>query len=385
MQFPFSVYSLSLKLAERASYWNPEVIPEDWHMFLRCFYATAGRAHVLPLYMPVGCECVAAETPLGSLGACYTQSKRWQWGVSDIGFIIVMSARACASCAIGPVPLIRVLCAAIEHHLIYPVMWVAVALSPWILGRHWAGATQFAFVTWITFVVLNWSCLVALDSAYRKKLTTGRMHFRCEAGSLCTTGALRRVGSLALFPLADVLLFVVPSFHAHARMALSTQFDYIVAPKVVSIPKTCTTTPPLVSGRVTGRTEQQVANREEEEIGELTRKTACQPPAHNASSDPGSHSPSPSSVMASLRGYLKGGATADETAPLIRLVHDHDHGAINGSRSNGGSSDGGAFLKAIRVQPPTVVFSTSNKTCKTSGPRPAFPPAHFSADLVNAH
>lgn len=166
-------------------------------------------------------------------------------------------------------------------------------------------------------------------------------------------------------------------------------FDYIVAPKVVSIPKTCTTTPPLVSGRVTGRTEQQVANREEEEIGELTRKTACQPPAHNASSDPGSHSPSPSSVMASLRGYLKGGATADEAAPLIRLVHDHDHGAINGSRSKGDSSgdSGGAFLlKPVRVQPPTVVFSTSNKTSdKTSGPSPAFPPARFSADLVNVH
>ena len=362
MQFPFSVYSLSLKLAERASYWNPEVIPEDWHMFLRCFYATAGRAHVLPLYMPVGCECVAAETPLGSLGACYTQSKRWQWGVSDIGFIIVMSARACVSCAIGPVPLIRVLCAAIEHHLIYPVMWVAVALSPWILGRHWAGATQFAFVAWMTFLVLNWSCLFALDLAYRKTLTAGRMHFRCEAGSLCTTGALRRVGSLALFPLADVLFFVVPSFHAHARMAISTQFDYIVAPKVVSIAKT-----PTPASRV-GTTDQT----------EQTLETACQPLA-------GSLSPSPSSVMASLRGYLKGGATADETAPLIRLVHDHDHGAINGSRSNGGSGDGEAFLKAIRVQPPTFVFSTSNKTCKTSGPSPAFPPAHFSADLVNAH
>ena len=30
----------------------------------------------------------------------------------------------------------------------------------------------------------------------------------------------------------DLLLFVLPSLHAHARMALSTRFDYVVAPKV---------------------------------------------------------------------------------------------------------------------------------------------------------
>ena len=41
-----------------------------------------------------------------------------------------------------------------------------------------------------------------------------------------------RVAAFAFFPLADLLLFVLPSLHAHARMALSTRFDYVVAPKV---------------------------------------------------------------------------------------------------------------------------------------------------------
>jgi hypothetical protein len=41
-----------------------------------------------------------------------------------------------------------------------------------------------------------------------------------------------RVLSFAAFPVADLLLFVLPSLHAHARMALSTRFDYVVAPKV---------------------------------------------------------------------------------------------------------------------------------------------------------
>ena len=48
-KLPFAVYSVALDLAVEARYWDPAVIPEDWHMFLRCFYATAGEIRVEPL------------------------------------------------------------------------------------------------------------------------------------------------------------------------------------------------------------------------------------------------------------------------------------------------------------------------------------------------
>jgi len=52
---------------------------------------------------------------------------------------------------------------------------------------------------------------------------------------------------LALFPLADLLLFVAPTFHAHATMALSAEsFVYEVAPKGNSASKSATVQlPPL--------------------------------------------------------------------------------------------------------------------------------------------
>ena len=47
-----------------------------------------------------------------------------------------------------------------------------------------------------------------------------------------TRAALKRSLDLALFPLADLLLFVAPTFHAHATMALNADsFVYEVAPK----------------------------------------------------------------------------------------------------------------------------------------------------------
>ena len=36
--FPQSTYSLSLRMAHEVDYWDPDTIPEDWHMFLTLFF-----------------------------------------------------------------------------------------------------------------------------------------------------------------------------------------------------------------------------------------------------------------------------------------------------------------------------------------------------------
>jgi len=42
-QFPLAIYSLSLVLAKKAAFWDPTVIPEDWHMYFRCQFAEQGQ------------------------------------------------------------------------------------------------------------------------------------------------------------------------------------------------------------------------------------------------------------------------------------------------------------------------------------------------------
>jgi hypothetical protein len=41
--FPLAIYSLSLPLAKKACFWDPTVIPEDWHMYFRCQFADEVR------------------------------------------------------------------------------------------------------------------------------------------------------------------------------------------------------------------------------------------------------------------------------------------------------------------------------------------------------
>ena len=136
-RLPFAVYSLALDLAVEAHYWDPSVIPEDWHMFLRCFYATRGGVKVDPIFLPVGCECVVDTSTTKTIGACYDQAKRWQWGAIDVGYIAARTRDARTTAA-------RVALAAQEHHLLYPLMWIVLAAAPWLV-EGWATGWRFRF------------------------------------------------------------------------------------------------------------------------------------------------------------------------------------------------------------------------------------------------
>ena len=46
VKFPTSCYSLSWQMLHEVDYWDEEVIPEDWHLFLKCSYTLGDRVHV---------------------------------------------------------------------------------------------------------------------------------------------------------------------------------------------------------------------------------------------------------------------------------------------------------------------------------------------------
>lgn len=283
-RLPFANYSLSLDLAHEAGYWDPAVIPEDWHMFLRCFYATGGVARVRPLFFPVGCECVTDASSLKTVAACYNQAKRWQWGAIDIGFIAVHSADFGWK---GAYQQLLVTLAASEHHLYYPLMWIVVAAAPWLV-QDWAMGWRFQL--WVCFYISNFLFLNHLDLAYRRVLAS-----RPNKGAggpnahRLANFSLPRALAFVAFPVADLLLFVLPSLHAHARMALSTRFDYVVAPKLAICAPTPATGPSW--GKSDNNTPHVLSKKQPRFTIALTRQpdrmpfaraTAAQPPAYSA-------------------------------------------------------------------------------------------------------
>jgi len=244
--FPLSVYSLSGKLAYDVGYWDPSVVPEDWHMFFRTNLERPNGGpdgvRCSPLFVPVGCLGVELPGYCETIQACYQQAVRWQWGAIDFPYILMKLYNSSCSCARK----FMLVLGFWEHHLLYPIMWVALVTMPsmyhdkcldirWpypiiedgpcVGHRFHVGSVSSKL--WLFFFVSNWSVLLVLDLAYRR-LTEGRTNFERVPKGFPT---LKRSLSFLVFPLADVFLFLIPTLHAHARMFMSTKFEYIVSPK----------------------------------------------------------------------------------------------------------------------------------------------------------
>jgi len=86
VKFPTSCYSVSWKMLHEVDYWDEEVIPEDWHVYLKCCYTLGDRVHVEPIFLPLGNDCVLTDGYFKTMRAHYAQSVRHAWGASDIPY-----------------------------------------------------------------------------------------------------------------------------------------------------------------------------------------------------------------------------------------------------------------------------------------------------------
>lgn len=93
---PMSTYSLPLRLAEEAGFWDPgpEAIGEDLHMYLKCFFETQGRLKVQPVWAPANhCNVHAESNSIFSFyieffKVRYKQALRHMWGSLDTGYCV---------------------------------------------------------------------------------------------------------------------------------------------------------------------------------------------------------------------------------------------------------------------------------------------------------
>ncbi len=88
LPFPLSTYSLSYRLLTDVDYWDPAVISEDWHMFLRCFFARAGKMRVDAIFLPTVGEPVVGKNTWDAWVNFYKQQLRHAWGAGDMSYML---------------------------------------------------------------------------------------------------------------------------------------------------------------------------------------------------------------------------------------------------------------------------------------------------------
>jgi len=90
VRLPYSTYSLSLGLARSVGGWDPDWIAEDYHMGIKCFLLTLGRALVEPILLPTVNYTPEENTWVGTIWARWAQAKRHALGFSDMTYYFMM-------------------------------------------------------------------------------------------------------------------------------------------------------------------------------------------------------------------------------------------------------------------------------------------------------
>ncbi len=225
MVFPQSTYSLSLRMADEAGYWDPDIIPEDWHMFLKCYYRFGGAVDVETMYTPLYMDGVRSHSYLHTFWNYYEQSRRHAWGCTDISY-------AAGQTLDHPeIPLrarLRRLWAVSESHFLWSTQWFLITVSKVVpffvaatFGTHvplWYPLVSY----WIMLPCLSTLLLILyLDAKMRpeRPRNFGRWLYPVQYGQY--------------FLMAVITFFstALPALDAQARLALGKRLEYRVTEK----------------------------------------------------------------------------------------------------------------------------------------------------------
>lgn len=85
---PMSSYTLSLRLLDSSGYWDPDVIADEWHMFIKAYFAREGRVMLERVFLPFSAYATTGETVWESMKNRYLQTLRHAWGSKEVGYIV---------------------------------------------------------------------------------------------------------------------------------------------------------------------------------------------------------------------------------------------------------------------------------------------------------
>lgn len=224
---PMSSYSLSLRLAHSAGYWDPDVIADEWHMYIKTFFRRAGRVELQPIFLPFQANATAGGTIGQAVRERYLQTLRHAWGAKEIGYtlaqMMLYPARARRSLAL----LVRVA----HDNLLVGAGWVIMMLGAQLpLLLHPAVVTIHS----APFVLLQVSIGVVtlltvafwiIDMALRPPRLAG------QSGRVRWLDRLREVTALPLLALLTLVCVALPALHAQTRLLLGLPLQFRVSRK----------------------------------------------------------------------------------------------------------------------------------------------------------
>lgn len=223
---PNSVYTLSFKLLRQIDYWDTDVIPEDYRIFFKAFFRTAGKVSVEPIFLKTSMDSPKSNTYARSLLNKYHQERRWSWGISDDAvylkwWLIVRQA-----------PFFKktyLVSNVILDHILWPANWYIITISANLIvflnpvfSRTSLGYSlprMSGFI--LTLCLFALFILIYVDFDMRSKRYAGTSKFRQFIFPL----------EFVLMPISGFFLSSLPALISHLQLIIGKRLEYRVTEK----------------------------------------------------------------------------------------------------------------------------------------------------------
>ncbi|HUZ17244.1 MAG TPA: glycosyltransferase family 2 protein, partial [Spirochaetia bacterium] len=124
--FPISTYSASFKFLYGVGNWDTDVIPEDWHMYLKGYFARRGQVLVDPIFLPTTGDAPQGDNLVVTAVTRYQQALRHAWGITDFSYAVIESLRHREISFRSRFAKISTL---LREHLLWSVSWFVLLLG----------------------------------------------------------------------------------------------------------------------------------------------------------------------------------------------------------------------------------------------------------------
>ncbi len=88
LPLPMSSWSLSMRLLDESDYWDGDVIADEWHMFIKSWFAKEGQVRLERIFLPFAAHATTGRNLRETVVNRYLQTLRHAWGSKEVGYII---------------------------------------------------------------------------------------------------------------------------------------------------------------------------------------------------------------------------------------------------------------------------------------------------------
>lgn len=228
MPMPMSSYSLSLRLLDTSGYWDPDVIADEWHMYIKAYFARGGAVQLERMFLPFLAQATTGTSLLDAFRNRYQQTLRHAWGSKEVGY---MTAKMLEHPEIEFLPAFRLLFRIAHDILLAGAGWVIMTigsqlpflLNPELLPEILSGGS-------ILFILLQvaFGLVTVLGIVFWIQDTIVRPP-RPEPATWRD-----RILTLLSFPLLPVLtlfFLAIPTLQAQTRLLAGTPLQFRVTKK----------------------------------------------------------------------------------------------------------------------------------------------------------